>query len=135
MLVGWPGKKIRKQKTINVFDLTKLKTLQTEGIDAEKIIITYANTLLTAINTNLEQFELPEQHPCTIDLRNYDNEELERHYGSLINSVQIHTCRVNGYCKSNNSQECRIKFPQPLKIETELSFTEKGNKVCIEICL
>lgn len=107
---------------------------------AEERIITYVDTLVTAMNP--KQFDysqingVPDPHPCCIDICLLDPEQYDEDYLELVNCVQRHVCRTEGYCKSKKkslANKCRFGFPFKLLNESQIVFNETKTKVHAEI--
>ncbi|RNA07296.1 ATP-dependent DNA helicase PIF1 [Brachionus plicatilis] len=101
-------------------DLHRL--LPGEGKASETKVITYAETLLSAMNSRSTLI--------------YDGQsEIHSNYENLANFVQRHVCRPDGYCKSKKGKECRFEFPIQLQDKTEIVFKEIENTIIAEIKL
>ncbi|RMZ93574.1 ATP-dependent DNA helicase pif1, partial [Brachionus plicatilis] len=103
--------------------LNELIQLVKDGIDIEKKLIIYAETLLSAINPRVYESHasLSEPHPCSIDFTTLNEDEYDKDYEDLVNCVQIHNCRPNGYCKSKKmGKECRFEFPFSILEKSEI---------------
>jgi hypothetical protein len=103
---------------------------------AEKIIIEYADTLITAWNNKMDSNDkLNEQHPCSQNIETLNENELDSDYNNLINSCQRHKC--SSYClkRRNKETKCRFNYPFELQNETSIVFTknEKTGSVKAEI--
>ena len=109
---------------------------------AEERIISYVDTLVTAMNPMpMDNFNkihtVPDPHLCCIDICLLDPNEYDEHYLKIVNCVQRHVCRVEGYCKGKKSKsnQCRFGFPFQKAEKTELKFTETKTKVSAEMNL
>jgi len=73
-----------------------------KGKEAEKVVIAYTDTLITAMNTRqtLVENEIPNPHPCSIHSTEITPDLQNEDYENLINCCQRHVCRSEGYCKS-----------------------------------
>ena len=122
--------------TINKNEYAKLLKKIEEGLLAETIVINYFDTLITAMNIRMgnQANEVPDPHPCSIDIKNILPENYDNDYEQIQNCCQRHSCRLAGYCKSSKiGVLCRFGFPQPLLEKTELVFTETESKVKAEL--
>jgi hypothetical protein len=123
----------------NTTEIQILEDLINEGVEAEKIIINYTETLLTANNTRSDQVQehsIPEPHPC--GLRTKDVQNFEKDYEEIINCCQRHVCRLNGYCKCkkpSQEKQCRFGYPFETCEKTTIVFTKTGNSVRATIVL
>ncbi|CAF1095497.1 unnamed protein product, partial [Brachionus calyciflorus] len=108
-----------------------------KGKDSEHKIITYIDTLISAMNPRTQFVEncVPNPQPCSIKTSNVNVDDLEKDYENLINCCQRHACRLNGYCKSKISGQFRFKYPFDLQEKTKISFIENKNSVKAEISL
>jgi hypothetical protein len=115
----------------------ELKTVIDDGLLAEARIISYTNTLLTTMNTriNAQESIVPDPHPCSLDRKLISESELDNDYEQVINCVQRHTCRPEGYCKSKVPNKCRFHYPFSHCESTHIEFIEKENTVKAEIIL
>jgi hypothetical protein len=111
-----------------------------KGNEAEQRIISYVDTLITAINPKTFDYnqinEVPEPHPCCYDICLLNPEEYDEDYLRLVNCVQRHVCRTEGYCKSKKkkmAKQCRFGFPFKCKEKSEIIFNETQTKVSAEI--
>src|ERR1035438_1855689 len=80
-----------------------LKIIQL-GEQSERCVLTYVDTLLTAINLRENIFDtvgVPDPHPCSKNMLNFldNDEEIKADYEVLVNCCQRHICQLNGYCK------------------------------------
>ena len=112
----------------------------TEGIQSEETVVTYTDTLITAWNPRETQHEraVPDPHPCSVSIDDFNKEESDKYYEDLINCVQRHTCRPSGYCKSNKQSmngQCRFGYPFEKNNKTVINFIETENSVKAEIVL
>jgi hypothetical protein len=90
-----------------------------------------ADTLVSAMNPRGTEKEraahpgVPDPHPCSVDpLAPHDRDE---HYCELVNCVEMHKCRVEGYCHSSKCLGCRFGYPFELCTKTRLSFEKTKN--------
>ena len=110
------------------------------GREAENRILTYVDTLVTAINyKDIPQHPVvPDPHPCCIDIQLLDEELYDEDYTELVNCTQRHVCRKNGVCQSkkkNMENICRFGYPFDLNDKSKLLFNEKSGRIDTEICL
>ncbi|CAF0951603.1 unnamed protein product [Brachionus calyciflorus] len=112
---------------------SRLLLLIKEGEDAEKIVLTYTNTLVTAMNPRISFDEaiVPEPHPCSLNTNKIPVNEFESDYENLINCCQRHVCRKSSLAK--NLGKCRFKYSFSLQNETKIEFVESDNSVRAEI--
>lgn len=115
-------------------------TIIDEGRVAEQRIITYVDTLITAINLKNEVVDpqVPDPHPCCIDIQLLDEDSLENDYIELVNCTQRHVCRKEGYClskKKGMENLCRFGYPFENSVNTKLIFTENNSKIDVELRL
>ena len=105
----YAGREQQKKMPLNKNDIglyANLVEITKEGLKAEEIVITYTDTLLTAMNDNQERLtEVPNPHPCSLNTENIKAEDLDTDYFNLINCCQRHVCRLEGYCKSNSKSK------------------------------
>jgi hypothetical protein len=112
-------------------ELAASRIIIEEGKCAELRVISYVDTIQTAVNPK-EQCDrtpvVPVPHPCSRDMTDFldDSAGMDDHYADLINCVQRHVCRPNGYCKSKTGGYCRFKFPFSLQSRTKLEFEAIG---------
>ncbi|RNA03727.1 ATP-dependent DNA helicase PIF1 [Brachionus plicatilis] len=95
-------------------------------------IIKYAT-----INPITKHFYYPFAQRPRLKFFMYDRiNEYDKDYEDLVNCVQIHNCRPNGYCKSKKSgKECRFELPFSILEKSEIVFIENGATVVAEIRL
>lgn len=111
------------------------------GSEAESRIVTYVDTLVTAMNNKEIPANpvVPDPHPCCIDIQLLDDELYDNDYIELVNCTQRHICRINGYCRSkkkNMENQCRYGFPFEKNNKTKIIFKENKNKnINTEVCL
>jgi hypothetical protein len=122
------------------------------GVEAEERLTTYIDTLVSAMNPReaVEEDQcVPEPHPCCLDIMLIPPNEYSEDFNNLLNCMQRHVCRKEGYCKkkinkksekkSNKNPEeefqCRFGFPFDLKEKTELIFTESYSNVRVDVQL
>ena len=111
------------------------------GKKAEKRIITYVDTLVTAFNhkTIPVNPEVPDPHQCFIDIQLIDDELYDNDYVELVNCTQRHVCRIRCYCRSKKKEkenECRFGYPFENNNDTKLVFKEtKSKRIDTEIIL
>ena len=132
---------MEKNSVLNRDYFEQLKDISIGGELAEQNVITYADTLLTAMNSR-PRFEsgsvaVPDPHPCTKNTLEYlDNpDSLDTDYLELLNCCQRHICRPDGYCKSKNGKGCRLNYPIQLQRGTTINFEEVGSSVRAKIAL
>jgi len=111
-----------------------------DGNDAEDRVTSYVDTLITALNKKDIPVnpQVPDPHPCCIDIQLLDDSQLENDYIELVNCTQRHVCRMNGYCiskKKNMENRCRFGYPFAHNEYTKIMFSEIGSKVDSDLCL
>lgn len=111
-----------------------------EGYEAEKTVIRYVDFLTTTFNPRQnpgspEDASVPDPHPCSKDISDIlrDSAAMDGDYEEIVNCVQRHICRHNGYCRSKNDGKCRFNFPFDRQTETKLIFEKTGNSVKAKI--
>jgi hypothetical protein len=132
-----------KLNDASIVDTERVALIETQriGVESEIIIIDYVENLISATNTRSiidAEPRIPEPHPCSIQYADLQNVDKDRDYEELINCVQRHVCRLNGYCKSSKKQnegKCRFGYPIAVKDKTSIEFMVSGNKVKAEIKL
>ena len=115
-------------------DILDKQTLVDDGILAEQKVLTYTDTLLSAVNTrpdpvNTFNAEVPVPHPCSTNVSAIlkDGAAKDSYYESLANCVQRHVCRPAGYCKSKNGgTKCVFNYPLDLVDESRIVFEKIG---------
>lgn len=115
---------------------SELKLIE-EGHSSEKRMITYMDTLVTAMNPKYfqtEMFESPDEHPCCLDislLDDYDEKSLDEDYLHIVQLTQRHVCSVPGRCatKNKNKRGCRFNFPFELRETSTITFEEKNDSL------
>ena len=108
------------------------------GIESEKTVITYTNTLITAMNPRKEPQAnvVPNPHPCSLDYKTILIEARDSQYEALNNCCQRHVCKIETrYCKSNPCDKCRFNFPMELSEATHIEFKVTGTAVKASIIL
>ena len=105
----------------NTDEIIELEKIIEDGVIAEKKIITYTDTLITAMNMRLQNGEIlqlgvPDPHPCSYRTASIDPEKLDNDYNDITNCCQRHVCRLDGYCKSKKGDN-KCRFGYPFKIE------------------
>ena len=103
------------------------------GKNAESQICNYVDSLMTAVNPfegAVDEWVKPKIHPCKKRLETIPEEELEKDYADLANSVQRHTKCSSAYClrNKNGQQKCRFNFPFECTDKTHLVFERKKLK-------
>ncbi|RNA33426.1 ATP-dependent DNA helicase PIF1, partial [Brachionus plicatilis] len=116
----------------------KLLELISDGEKAEERVISYTDTLISAINprTDFSDNCVPDPHPCSLRTNKIKLEELPKDYENLIYCCQRHKCRLDGYFKSSlakNYGKCRFSFPFELESKTRIEFKETAKSVRAEI--
>ena len=112
-------------------EFERLNLLCVKGLASEKRVCDYADTLISAMNPRATDEEraahagVPDPHPCGFNPRGTHDREV--HYCELVNCVQQHKCRVDGYCYSSKCDGCRFGYPHDLCERTRLSFTKTKN--------
>ncbi|RNA27124.1 ATP-dependent DNA helicase PIF1, partial [Brachionus plicatilis] len=98
-------KKINESNYVqqNLESHQKLLDLIIQSNHAEKKVISYTDTLITAMNTKTDFTDksVPVPHPCSLCTNRINDECLSKDYEELINCCQRHSCRLEGYCKSS----------------------------------
>ena len=80
----------------------KLQETDRQGLEAEERVISYADTLLTAMNLRgqdvAEVDTVPDPHPCSKNVLDIldDPDSLDLDYLELSNCCQRHVCRSDG---------------------------------------
>ncbi len=110
------------------------------GNKAESIVISYVDTLVTAMNPSdytLMEKKVPEPHPCCIDINLLDINEYDQDYIDLVNCCQRHMCRIPGYCVKSAKKplDCRFGYPFEIQEDTTIQFSETLTRVLAEIKL
>jgi len=112
--------------------LSKFRQIVQDGLDCEKRVIAYANTLLTAMNPrevrNVDAV-VPNPHPCSIDMTEIidDDDAMNVHYEALVNCVQRHVCRPALVCRGKVAGKCRFNYPFSHATATSIVFEPIGN--------
>ena len=126
---------------MTVEELNEHNKVLDKAYEAEKRIINYADTLITAFNEQIAneglQIGVPEPHPCSIKTASVPDDQLDKDYNELINCCQRHVCRLEGYCKSSKPgfiNKCRFGYPFEIQAVTRIEFHETPNSVKAEIC-
>ena len=109
------GKKAELSLPLQEDQITKYDeymNLIQKGKEAEERIITYVDTIVTAMNPkqtdlNIINPVVPDPHPCCIDICLIDPDDYDEDYLELVNCVQRHVCRTSGYCK-NKKKDYKI---------------------------
>jgi hypothetical protein len=110
-----------KSNSISIQEIhcSHLREIINKGVETEQIVLKYADTLITAMNTRDKQIEnvVPDPHPCFLNTNNISKENMDQDYADLINCCQRHVCRLNGYCKSVKfgANVCRFGYPFKLR--------------------
>ena len=103
-------------------------------MEAEKIICSYVNSLLSTWNANNPenmQWPKPNFHPCKKRFAEISEENLDEDYQDLLNAVQRHTTCNSLYClkqKDNGKLCCRFDFPIEESKFTHLVFEKVHTK-------
>ncbi len=120
------------------------------GIKAEEIMIKYIDTLVTAMNprdvsrdTETDNQGTLDPHPCCIDISLIAQGDYPTDFKELVNCVQRHVCRLDGYCKKKNKVDkkpigdpvCRFGYPFSLNEKTIIKFTESKSNVRADLVL
>ena len=119
----------------------QLQAISIHGKLAEQRVSTYADTLLTAMNSRprfvADFVTVPDHHPCTKNkLEFLDNpDSLDADSLELPDCCQRHICRPDGYCKSKKGNGCRFDYPIQLQSGTTINFEEFGSSVRAKIAL
>jgi len=138
----------------NISEYQKFVKLINDGIEAEEIMTKYIDTLVTAMNPRdiAKDLEIVNQgtlgpHPCCLDLSLIAQADYPADFSELVNCVQRHVCRLNGYCKKKNklgscntaianvNPVCRFGYPFQLNDETNIKFTESKSNVRADVVL
>jgi len=141
-LVDLTAKAYRGIKSQMKFPLEENKILKyphyvkliNEGSVAEIIMTKYIDTLATAMNpreihrdTDVEKDSHQHPHPCCFDISLISQADYPNDFIELVNCVQRHVCRLNGYCKKKGTTgfnytkkllaepACRFGYPFPVK--------------------
>ena len=70
--------KLKDLRELNEIERHTLRHQETEGLESEKIVIDYTNTLITAMNSrSIYNNEIPDPHPCSIDQNSISKENRE----------------------------------------------------------
>ncbi len=139
----YKGRLAAKKLELTTNDTVDVELINNQriGIESENTIIKYVDNLLTATNPRTvfeEVINVPVPHPCSIDFTKVSFDDRDNDYEELINCVQRHVCRLNGYCKSSkviNVGKCRFGYPIALEEKTRIEFIENGKNVRAEIKL
>lgn len=137
------------KKSLQQFPLTQNKINQEQellqnilnGVIAEQKVVSYVDTLVTAMNPSdytLLQNNVPEPHPCCIDINLLDQDQYDQDYINLVNCCQRHICRIPGYCikqSKKKEKDCRFGFPFELQTHSTIEFSETLTRVLAEIKL
>jgi hypothetical protein len=137
------GKLKQKQLPLIAADISKYDQyveIINKGERAEYRITSYVDTLISAMNFKALPLnpEVPDPHPCCIDIRLLDETEYDKDYIELVNCTQRHVCRTEGYCKSkkdNSFNQCRFGYPFDLLGETKIVFAESLKNINPELVL
>ncbi len=115
-------------------DVNKLNELINIGKKSRKQVIKYVDTLITTINPldtdSMDQFTTAKgvNHVCCKRIDELNDEELNKDYAELVNSVQRHR-GCTSYCKryKNGREICRFGFPlnDAVQPTTTLDFEDK----------
>ena len=137
----YEGRKANQQLTIEGISNTtieKLNQIVELGIQSEKIVINYTNTLLTTMNPRVESElnEVPDPHPCSLDYKTIPENERDKLYENIVNCCQVHKCKpASGYCKKHANDECRFGYPKDKCLATHIEFIETAGSVKANIFL
>ncbi len=115
-------------------ELNRCRQIVTDGVSAEFRVLSYVDTLLTAMNTRDEPVNpihaaVPDPHPCSKDIISSINNENEMaaDYEELANCVQRHVCRPQGYCKSQRGgTQYRFNYPFDNEDNSRIVFERIG---------
>ena len=103
-----------------------------EGYKAERIVCQYVDYLMTTTNPcDPEEWVKPSQHPCKRHYFEISQDEWDKDYEDLLNSVQRHTLCNSAYCmkqKDDGSQKCRFDYPFALTEQTHIEFEKVHTK-------
>jgi hypothetical protein len=102
-----------------------MNQLISDGLKSEEIVINYTDTLITAMNPRRTDVEnvVPDPHPSSIDM-NAPKEDRNNDFEALINCVQRHVCRPEGYCKSKKKEGCGFGYRMHLEEKNRIEFTQ-----------
>ncbi|XP_066922146.1 uncharacterized protein [Clytia hemisphaerica] len=125
----------QKLKSENVaFQEKELNEIIAEGSQAEKQVCDYVDKLLCTCNPmEGENWVKPQVHPCKVDYRNLNPEEMSTDYANLVNSVEKHLCS-SAYClrQKNDDTTCRFHFPFEVNEKTHLEFEKVKSRDGVE---
>lgn len=103
---GRKAQELLEQADHTIDKRLELENLVKIGLESEEKVINYTDTLLTAMNDSSERLnEVPDPHPCSVDVSSIEPDKIDEDYYNLINCCQRHVCRPNGYCKSNKQSK------------------------------
>lgn len=98
---GRKAQELLSKNDTSIENYEEIQNLIKLGVESEQRIINYTDTL-TAMNDNkIRTNEIPDPHPCSINITLVDPDKKDDDYFNLINFCQRHVCRLDGYCKSN----------------------------------
>ena len=132
---------LEKNSVLNRDYFEQLKDISIRGKLVEQTVITYTDTLLTAMNSRSgfesDSVAIPDPHPCTKNTLEYlDNpDSLDTDYLELLNCCQRHICRPDGYCKSIKGNESQFNYLIQIQSGTSVNFEEVGSSVQAKIAL
>lgn len=96
--------KLEDPQSIEGENLEEILKKVDDGRVAEKTVLQYVDTFLTAVNTRNDPVDpgtvnVPVPHPCSVDIFETlrDSVAMNQNYKELANCVQRHVCRPNGY--------------------------------------
>jgi hypothetical protein len=118
----------------NIEEIEQFEKKVDNGIQAEKLILSYVDTLITAMNTRIDngglQIGVPDPHPCGLRTTDIEDSKLDNDYLDICNCCQRHVCRLEGYCKSKKcDNKCRFGYPFQIEPVSRIEFTETENSV------
>ena len=105
--------KIANAPSMSSVEITQCESDIEDGEEAEKLLCSYSDTLLTATNPiDSDMFVRPSLHPCKQKFSKIV--DFDQDYVELVNTVQRHSKCNSGYCLRHDkegNQYCRFKYP------------------------
>lgn len=105
-----------------------------EGQKAERTICDYVDSLISTDNPcNPDELNWmkPKTHPCKRRFHDIKENEWDKDYENLINSVERHTHCSTAYClckKDDDNLSCRFNYPKDCCEKTYLQYEEIRSK-------
>ncbi|XP_065061670.1 LOW QUALITY PROTEIN: uncharacterized protein LOC135688681 [Rhopilema esculentum] len=135
-LKGFLAKQKKNGQVTNSGEVTieQLQQQIDEGLQAEKVICCYTDSLLSTWNNNNPeemQWIKPDVHPCKQRFSDITEQHLDDDYEDLLNTVQRHTICNSLYCLKRRNDEklqCRFDFPVRQCEYTHLEFESVNTK-------